>query len=276
MTNPLPDSPTYPSGFYTRLEARVLSLLPAFMSPLRLRIAIGYILVLLLALYGWEQISAAWRYLATLLMPIAAFIGALLALKLSVVFVSLFTLATALLKILFGFLMAVIKPGILKAIFVPQLMALVGWVHKKSARLQQTVRRIYEWLKTKAETMVAWWQRQQLVDKVLLSGFLVPLLLIVFVIFIIKRAVAIFAVKKITEQVVQKTTKFVIKNFHRLPLVGALPAAVAQRTRNLTRKEDRKDVVEDLKSLGGEIYPVEATRQHDRDIQAASNTTSGN
>jgi len=247
-----------PTGFYRRLEQKLLDRLPALFSPLRLRIFFGYLLFLLLAIYGWEQISAAWRYLSTLMIPVVSLMGAIVALKLSVVFASLLTLLTALLKIFFGFLVAVLKPGILKAIFIPQLLSVAGWVHKKSERLQASVRRVYEWLKDKAETLVNWWQAQKLIDKLLLSGFLVPLLLVVFVIFVIKRAVAIFAVKKATEQLVQKTTKFVIKNFNKVPLVGMIPAAVAQGARKVTRKEDRVHVVDDLKVLGSEIYsPVE-------------------
>jgi len=247
-----------PSGTFRRFEQKLLDRLPAFITLLRLRIFFGYLLFLLLAIYGWEQISVAWQYLSTLMIPVVSLMGAIVALKLSVVFASLLTLFSALVKIFFGFLIAVLKPGILKAIFIPQLLSVAGWMHRKSERLQANVRRIYEWLKDKAESLVNWWQAQKLIDKVLLSGFLIPLLLVVFVIFIIKRAVAIFAVKKVTEQLVQKTTKFVIKNFHRVPLVGLFPAALAKGAVKVTRKQDRVDVVDDLRTLGGEIYSPES------------------
>ena len=255
------------SGLYRRFEQKLLDRLPPVITRLRLRIFFGYLLFLLLAIYGWEQISAAWRYLSTLMIPVASLMGAIVAFKLSVVFASLLTLLSAIVKIFFGFLVAVLKPGILKAIFIPQLLSVAGWIHTKSERLQDNIRRIYEWLKNKAETIVDWWQSQKLIDKVLLSGFLIPLLLAVFVIFIIKRAVTIFAVKKVTEQLVQRTTKFVIKNFHKVPLVGVIPSAVAQGARKVTRKEDRVDVVDDLKTLGGEIYSPE------EDFPAEANNT---
>ena len=270
-----PSSP----GLYGRFEQKLRARLPAYITRLRLRIFFGYLLFLLLAIYGWEQISAAWRYLSTLMVPVVSLMGAIVALKLSVVFASLLTLLSALLKIFFGFLIAVLKPGILKAIFIPQLLSVAGWVHKKSERLQANVRRIYEWLKDKAEAIVDWWQSQKLIDKVLLSGFLIPLLLVVFVIFIIKRAVAIFAVKKVTEQLVQKTTKFVIRNFHRVPLLGMIPTAVAQGARKVTRKEDRVDVVDDLKALGGEIYSPEtdfSTESATESNADSTTTTDGN
>ncbi len=245
-------------SFLGRAEARVLQLLPGFITPLRFRILIGYLVVIVLGIYGWEQIASAWRYLATLLAPVAALLGALLALKLSVVFVSVVTLLSALLKVFFGFLMVVLKPGILKAIFIPQLVSLAGWFHRKSSRLQTYVKKIYDRIKGFSEKVIGWWKNQDAADKILLSGFLVPLLVILLIVFVVKRAITLFAVKKITEQVVQKTTKFVIKNFYRLPVIGGLPALVAARTRKLTVRNDREDVVNDFKSLGSEFYKPES------------------
>jgi len=234
---------------YLRLEDKLLKILPAFLlpflTPLRLRVFFGYLLVLLLTIYGWEQLATAWRYLVTLLAPATSIIGALFTLKLSVVFVSVFTLLVSLSKVLFGFLVVVLKPGILKAIFAT-------WVHDKSERLQDAVKRVYELGKDRVERMLDWWREQTLLDKVLLSGFLVPFLVVVFLAFVIKRAIAIFAVKKITEQLVQRTTKLVIRNFHKIPLLGGLPLMLGNTARKFTRKSDREDVVDDLKTLGRE------------------------
>lgn len=241
-------------SLYSRIEQRFLQQLPPWLTPLRFRILLGYCIVILLGIYGWDQITSAWRYFVTLMAPVAALFGALLALKLSVVLMSVVTLMSALLKIFFGFLMMVLKPGILKAIFVPQLLTLLGWFHRKSARLQSYVRRIYDRCKSVTERIGAWWNRQNSIDKILLSGFLIPLLVILLIVFILKRAITMFAVKKATEQVVQKTTKFIIKNFHRIPLIGPLPALIANKTRTFTKRDDRDDVVEDLKSLGRELY----------------------
>lgn len=240
-------------SIYSRFEGKLLEALPLSLSPLRFRVLLGYLLVLVLALYGWEQLATAWRYLVTLLAPATAVIGALFALKLSVVFVSLFTLLLSLSKVLFGFLVVVLKPGILKAIFIPQLISVANWVHRKSERLQKTVRKIYDWGKERVERMLEWWKKQALLDKILLSGFIVPLLVLVLLVFVVKRAIAIFAVKKLTEQIVQKSTKLVIKNFHKLPVVGGLPAFVAVNARKFTLKSDRDDVVDDLKALGREL-----------------------
>jgi len=63
--------------------------------------------------------------------------------------------------------------------------------------------------------------------------------------------------KKLTEQVVQKSTKFFIKYFHKLPVVGSIPTAIASRTRKLTRKDDRTDIVSDFKTLVEETYEPE-------------------
>ena len=244
---------------YQKLEQRLLGNLPAVLAsaitPLRFRILLGYLLLFLLAAYGWEQITSAWRYLLTLLAPAFAVIGALMALKLSVVAVSLFTLLVSLVKILFGFLVVVLKPGILKAIFIPQIVTFAGWVHDKSERLQRYVRGVYGAGKKRIERVINWWEAQSIIDKILLSGFIVPLLLIVLVVFVIKRALTIFAVKKLTEQIVQKSTKLFLKNFHKLPLIGGLPGLFATQTRKLTQKGDREDVMNDLKALGREFDP---------------------
>ena len=139
-------------------------------------------------------------------------------------------------------------------------MTLVGWIHRKSARLQNLVGVVYDKTKVLLDRVVTWWKTQELIDKILLSGFLVPLLIVLLVVFIIERATAIFAVKKITEQVVQKTTKYVIKNFHRLPLMGAVPAVVAGYTRKITRQDDREDLVKEIKNLGDEFYESSGTK----------------
>jgi len=80
---------------------------------------------------------------------------------------------------------------------------------------------------------------------------------VVLIVFVVKRAIAIFAFKKITEQVVQKSTRFVMTNFHRVPVLGGLPAYLAVRTRKLTSRDDRSVVMEDLKDLGREFYDPE-------------------
>ena len=241
-------------SLFRRMEARLLSIFPRFVTPLRFRIVLGYLAVVILGIYGWEQIATAWRYLVTLMAPVAALLGALIALKISVVFVSLVTLMSALVKLFIGFLMVVIKPGVLKAIFIPQLMALVSWFHRKSSRLQDWVRKVYDRVKALSDGVLGWWKRQSLTDKLLLSGFLIPLLLLLLIVFVIKRAIAIFAFKKLTEQIVQRTTKFVLKNFYRLPVVGGMPAYIAATTRKLTLRDDRTIVVDDLKELGREFY----------------------
>lgn len=251
------EQPPKEGSRYQRLERRLLTYLPAFFTPLRFRILLGYIVVFILAIFGWEQLASAWRYLVTLLAPVTALIGALLALKLSVVVLSVFTLLTSIIKLFFGFLVVVLKPGILKAIFIPQVVSLLVWIHRKSYRLQVWFGKFYNRAKGTAESIVEWWGKQGLLDKILLSGFLVPLLVVLLVVFIIERATAIFAVKKLTEQVVQRATKYTIKNFYRLPLVGWIPATVADRTRKITRKDDREDLITDLKNLGEEIYEPE-------------------
>ena len=227
--------------------------LPAAITPLRFRILLGYLLVLVLGIYGWEQITSAWRYGVTLMAPVLALVGALFALKISAVVMSVFTLFSAFVKLFLGFLMVVIKPGVLKAIFVPQLLVLVNWLHRKSGRVQLWVSRIYDRGKELTGRLIDWWQAQALIDKVLLTGFLVPLFLVVLVVFIVKRAIAVFAFKKLTEQLVQKSTKAVIAHFHRVPIVGGVPAWLAAKVRRLTMQRDRADVVHDIKELGTEL-----------------------
>ena len=239
---------------YQRLVQKLLKRFPAAITPLRLKILIGYTLVVAIGLLTWDHIESAWRYLAALLAPIGALLGALLALKLGVVLMSLFTLLTSIFKVFSGFLMVVIKPGVLKAIVVPPLMSLIKWLHSKSARLQHWVDRIYESAKGILKTIIEWWSSQSLLDKLLLSGFLIPVLLIIVVLFLVQRATAVFAGKKLAEQIVQRTTKFFIKQFHRIPIVGNIPGRLSAQGKKLTRAEDRKDLAQVLKNLGGEIY----------------------
>jgi len=257
-------APLQKQSAYARLESHLLKLFPAFISPLRFRLLAGYIVVLMLGLYGWEQIASAWRYVVTLLAPVTALLGALLALKLSVVIVSIFTLLSALFKLFFGFLMVVLKPGIFKAIFIPQLLALVNWFHRKSSRMQVWARAIYDKAIRMSSEIINWWRSQKLSDKMLLAGFLIPLFLVLVVVFVVKRAIAIFAFKKLTEQIVQKSTKYVIKNFHRLPVVGGLPAFVTSSTKKLTRRTDRSDVVEDLKNLRKDLYRLNQSQNTEK------------
>lgn len=260
------ESSTQKVSRYKQLEASLLRFLPVFITPLRFRILLGYVFVLILAIYGWEQITAAWRYLVALLAPAIALLSALLALKIGVVIVSLVTLLIALVKFIFSFLMMVLKPGILKAILIPQVMSLIAWLHKKSARLQVAFKTVYERTKDITDKILDWWRTQNKVDKILLSGFLVPLLVVLLIVFVVEKATAIFAIKKITEQVVQRTTKFLIKHFHKVPVVGNIPSTLASNTRKLTVKQDRKDVVDDFKTLGHELYEPEPSDEQRKNV----------
>lgn len=260
------------ANFIIRTEQQLLRYLPAFVTPLRLRIAAGYCVVVIVGFLAWEHVESAWRYFVALLAPIGALLGAVLALKLSVVVVSLFTLLSSLIKVFSGFLMVVLKPGILKAIFMPPLMALVKWIHKQSSMLQHLASRLYERAIDVAKSILRWWQKQNLIDKALLSSFLIPLLVIIFVVFLIERATASFAVKKITEQIVQKTTKFMIKQVHRLPLVTGISDYVAARAKRLTRQEDREDLAYDLKNLQGKYNHTEVNTDTTTPSAAQKNT----
>lgn len=238
---------------YQRLERAVLKRLPPAVTALRLRILAGYLIIAVTGFLWWRHIESAWQYLLAMLVPIGTLLGALLALKLGVVVVTLFTLITSLFKVFAGFLMLVLKPGILKAIFIPPLKTLVRWIHRKSATLQLFANGLYERLKLSVKHILQWWQSQHLIDKVLMSGFLIPLLIVVLVVFLIERAIAVFAIKKLTEQVVQLSTRLVIRNFHRIPLIGALPARFVTQLRQLTLEEDRKDLATDFRKLGDEL-----------------------
>ncbi len=241
-------------SWYLRLEQAVIKKLPAVITPLRFRIFLGYLSVTIIGIGAWDYLESAWFYVAAILAPVGALLGAILALKLSVVVVTVFTLLTSLIKFFSGFVVMVLKPGILKAILMPPLISLLKWIHQKSTRLQNWVHSIYERGKTVSATILRWWQQQHVLDKTLLFGFLIPLLVIVVVIFIIQRTTAVFAVKKLSEQIVQRTTKFFIRNFHRIPLIGSLPVFVTNKARQWTRLEDREDVIFDFKNLGREIF----------------------
>lgn len=219
------------------------------MSPLRIKILLGYLVVGLLAFYGWDQISAVWRYFGALMAPLVLLIGALVSLKIGVVVMSLSSILLALIKLFFGFVVIVLKPGILKAIIIPQIMSLVTWLHNKSERLQRGFKRVFTYFKTKFTNIMNWWRSQNMLDKALLSGFLIPLFVVLLVVFILERAVALFAVKKLTEQVVQKSTKAVIRNFHRVPVIGGVPSKI----KSLTAKGDRRVLSKDVETLKDEI-----------------------
>jgi hypothetical protein len=251
------------------------------MSLLRWIILIGYLAVIASAIYGWDEIVAVWQFIATLLTPVLAFLSALLALKISAVIMAIVTLVVALLKVLLGFVGMVFGTGVAKALLIPQLLTGLGWIHKKSERIQAVVGRIYDWGKGKVISVYEWWERQNLLDKILLSGFLIPLFIVIVIIFVLRQATFLFVIKKFVEQLVQKTTKAVAKNFHRIPVIGGVPAALATGFQKVAtsdgRKEimrrfvdDTKEVFDDVDSLRKEVYVTEEERGEEQEQEKLS------
>lgn len=242
-----------------------------YMSLLRWTILLGYLTVITSAIYGWDEIIAVWQFVATLLTPVIAFLSALIALKVGAVVVAILTMVISLVKVLLGLVGMVLGTGIAKAIFIPQILTGLGWIHEKSERVQAIVGKGYDWGKVRVTRIFGWWKRQNLLDKILLSGFLIPLFAVIVIIFVLRQATFLFIVKKGVEQIVQKTTKAVTKNFHRIPVIGGIPVLITSSFKRVAtsdgRKEimrrfiaDSKEVIDDMTYLRREMYETEEER----------------
>lgn len=210
------------------------------MTPLRWKIAVGYALFLAITIFLWKDLISGWALLMSFLAPVTAFFAALIALKFSVVIASLGAFLLIFLSSAVSTLIAVSKMGIIKGLFLPWLLAGLQWLHKKNDFLQRWVSTIYTRGKHLAETVFSWWQSKHIIDKILLLGFLGPLILVVAFAVLIKRFVYIFISKKAAEQIVQRTTKALVGHFHRVPVLGKVPEKLKNRARSIRDERDRK------------------------------------
>jgi len=211
-----------------------------FMTPLRWKIAAGYLVFILVTLMLWKDLAYGWSVLMTLLAPVFTFFAALLALKFSVVLTALATFLVAFLNWAVSLLIAVSKMGIIKGLFLPWLLAGLQWMHGKSAFLQKWVGRIYLKGKNWGTRVFNWWQSKNKVDRVLLLGFLGPLILVVSFAVLLKRFVYVFISKKAAEQVVQKATKATVKNFNKIPVIGKVPNQIKSKATEIKTQRDKK------------------------------------
>ena len=210
------------------------------MSPLRWKILAGYVLFALSTIFLWKDLTNGWALLMTFIAPVSAFFAALLALKFGVAVAALGTVLLLFLKGAVGMLIAVSKVGIIKGLFLPWLLSGIQWLHRKSEFLQTWVARVFHRGKAFANRIYTWWKARNTIDKLLLLGFLGPLILVISFAVLIKRFVYIFISKKAAEQVVQNATKVSVKYFHKLPLIGQVPARIKSRAKELQVQRDRK------------------------------------
>lgn len=211
-----------------------------FMTPLRWKIAVGYFIFALITIYLWQDLATGWSVLMTFLAPVSAFFAALIALQFSVVLVALTTFLVVFLKSAVSMLIAVSKMGIIKGLFLPWILAGLQWLHKKNSFLQKWVEKIYTRGKEIAEKLFSWWKSKNTIDRILLLGFLGPLILVISFAVLLKRFVYVFISKKAAEQVVQKATKATVKNFHKIPVVGAVPEKIKARATDIKKERDLK------------------------------------
>ena len=210
------------------------------MTPLRWKIAVGYLVAFVVTFILRHELESGWSLFMTFLAPLSAFISALVALKFGVVLAALTTFLIVSLQGLLGLVIAVSKMGVIKGLFLPWLMAGLHWLHRRSRFLQKWVSVAYEKGKSIAERLYGWWSDKLLIDKILLAGFLGPLVVIVLFAVLLKRFVYMFISKKAAEQLVQKLTKATVNNFHKIPVVGKAPELVKNKVGELKKKSDSK------------------------------------
>ena len=210
------------------------------MSPLRWKILAGYALFAAITVFLWKDLATGVTLIMTVLTPISAFFAALLALNFGVAIAALGTLFLVFLKSAIGLLIAVSKVGIIKGLFLPWLLSGLQWLHKKSEFLQKWIGKAFRRGKTIANNLYSWWKSQHVIDRFLLMGFLGPLILVISFAIVVQRFVYLFISKKAAEQLVQKTTKGVVRYFHKIPVIGKIPAILAAKADNLKIERDRK------------------------------------
>lgn len=214
------------------------------MTPLRWKIAAGYVAAIVLTYLLRHELESGWSVFMTFLAPVFTFVSALIALKFGVVITALGTFVIAFLQGLLGLIIAVSKVGIIKGLFLPWLLAGLQWMHRKSEFTQKWVARVYEKGKGIAEDVFQWWSERALIDKILLAGFLGPLILVVLFAVLLKRFVYLFISKKAVEQLVQKATKKAVGQINKIPVVSEAPTVakkkIQQLKKNRAEKLDRK------------------------------------
>jgi hypothetical protein len=193
-----------------------------------------------ITVFLWKDLTTGWTLLMTFIAPVSAFFAALLAVEFGVAVAALGTVLLLFLKGAVGLLIAVSKVGVIKGLFLPWLLSGIQWLHRKSEFLQTWVARVFHRGKAFANSIYAWWKARNTIDKILLLGFLGPLILVISFTVLIKRFVYIFISKKAAEQVVQNVTKVSVKYFHKLPLVGQMPARIKSSAKQLQIQRDRK------------------------------------
>jgi len=211
-----------------------------FMTPLRWKIALGYFAAFVVTYVLRHELESGWSVFMTFLAPLFTFLSALIALKFGVVITALGSFIIVFLQGLLGLIIAVSKIGIIKGLFLPWLMTGLHWLHRKSEFLQKWVAKIYEKGKKLAQRLYQWWSEKSLIDKILLAGFLGPLIFVVVFAVLLKRFVYLFISKKAAEQLVQKATKATVSNFHKIPVVGKAPTTVKEKVLELKQSRDTK------------------------------------
>ncbi len=235
------------------MRKKILHKNPPWMTPLRWKILGGYGIVLVVTILCWQYIVSAWQIATILLAPLITILSMIFALKIGAVIIALWTLLIALLTISIKFILTVFGMGVTKGLLIPPVLSVLGWLHKKSEWLQDQTAKVYGGIKKKALASIQWWKQQNTIDKILLAGFFVPLIIVFAITFLLRKVFFIFVVKKGYEQVVQKATKMVIKNFHRIPVVGKVPKKIAEYAKKHTNAGDRKLVVKDLQKCSEEF-----------------------
>lgn len=210
------------------------------MTPLRWVILAGYVIAALVTWLLWEDLASGWKTLGTAMAPLMAFFAALFALKLTVVLTAVGSFLLIFLQGFVGILIAVSKIGVIKGLLLPWLLAGIKWLHRQSQLVQKVVAAAFSKGQELADQCYQWWMRQNFVDRLLMLGFVAPLILVVALAVLLKRIVYLFLSEKAVEQLVQRITKAVVGHFHRIPLLGKLPVWIMARWREVAAARDAK------------------------------------
>lgn len=197
-----------------------------FMTPLRWLIVLLYIIVAIFAGIYLEEIGTFWDFVignsVALIKAIGAVIGALLTAKFGIAITAIIAATVTIIKVVLLILFQAILPGTLKAIFLPVLFSVLSWIHDEVVVLQRFVAWLLGWSKGQYTGLREWWQNQSLVDRILLGSLLSFLIPIIGLVFFYKKFILPFIAKKIGENIIQRSAKFLWKVTRKVPLIGLL------------------------------------------------------
>lgn len=184
-------------------------------TPLRLTIAVGYVAFALVTVLFWQDIVNGWSLVMALATPVCTFLTALVALKVGTMLMALMSFLLACLSGAVTALITVSKLGVFKGVFFPWALSGIRWLCQKHRVLQSWVGNLYAKAKAIGRRIYSWWKSKPWIDRILLLGFIGPLIVVVSFVLLFKRTVYRF----VSYPMVSTLVKTVINDLKRLSII---------------------------------------------------------